>query len=235
MMGELDQICHHFATKEVLCSIQAKIMPGEAIAIIGPNGGGKTTLLKIIAGLMEPTSGAIHWSEKMHAKGYVPQLWKVDRTFPLTLEELVLSATIGPSSLGPFYSKKERELAKEMLHQLRLDHCASLSLQVASGGQLQRALLARALLPNPSLLLLDEATSQIDPASTLLIEETIKNEVARGHTCLFVTHQLEQVRRLASRVWCVQRTLEEFAPEEICLHHGQGLFHSPHQGAHSIN
>lgn len=227
----LNNVCHSYGNKEVLCSIQAQIQKGEIIGLIGPNGGGKSTLMKIIAGLIEPTRGSITIVPPAKI-GYVPQHWKVDRTFPLTLKELVLSAAIGPKSFGVSYCKTSLQRAQHLLEAIGLYEEKSLLLSEASGGQLQRALLARALFHSPELLLLDEATAQIDPESRKIISKLIQDSSRAGVTCLMVSHHLREIASMASRLFCIQKTMEEMAPEKLCAHHQLGLYHNPNPPSH---
>lgn len=228
----LDKVCHSYGDKEVLCSINAQISKGEIIGIIGPNGGGKSTLIKIIAGLIAPTRGSVLLSPGTLI-GYVPQYWKVDRSFPLTLNELVLTASIDSKSYGIFHKNEELEKAGALLEKIGLSDASSLLLQEASGGQLQRALLARALYHQPGLLLLDEATAQIDPESRKIISQLIKEQSQQGVTILWVSHHLREIASMASRLFCIQKTKEEMAPEELCTHHQLGLYHNPQPASHS--
>lgn len=228
---QIKNICHSYGEKEVLCSISSKVQAGEIIGIIGPNGGGKTTLIKILAGLLTPTRGSVNFTPTA-VTGYVPQLWRVDRSFPLTLKELVLTATISNKSLGFSFCKSAHLRAELLLDDMGLRKEKDLLLHQASGGQLQRALLARALFNNPTLLLLDEATAQIDPDSRKRITKIISEKAKQQVTCILVSHHLNEIAHIADRIWCLQTTLEEMTPSKICMHHNLGLYHKPNPPGH---
>lgn len=207
------------------------VFENECVCIIGPNGGGKTTLLKLIAGLLTPDSGDIRLfgeNPKYRRKdlAYVPQHLSFDRAFPITVLELVLQGRLSRSSLFGPYRREDKEAALDALDSLGLIHRAKEPISTLSGGQIQRALIARALASQPKLLLLDEPTSSVDPEMRGSIYEQIEALTAQM-TVIMVTHDLQAVINNVRRVLCVQRELIPYSPEDICKHFAVGLYHTP--------
>lgn len=208
-----------------------EIAKGSFIGIIGPNGGGKTTLLKLLMGFIHPSKGKIRIfgksPEQARTKiGYVPQVHKCDREFPITVHELILLGALSTSSLFGTYSKEVKQNALELIDELGLSPHIKKSFGSLSGGLAQRALLARALLSDPDLLLLDEPTANVDPASTSLIMN--KLQALKGEkTILIVTHDLRTIAERVDQILCIQGQITTYHPKEICEHFAFGLYHTP--------
>ncbi len=184
------------------------IQSGESIAIIGPNGGGKTTLLRLLLGRLTPDSGTIEVGGEAASRasvrvGYVPQSLELDRMFPVTVMDLVLMGRLCRNSFG-FASRADRKAVAETLLDLGLDHLARRAFAELSGGQRQSVLLARALVNRPDILFLDEPTTHIDLSSAERLQEIIARFVGRM-TVLTVSHDLNFVARHVGRVLCVDR------------------------------
>ncbi len=208
-----------------------EIAKGSFIGIIGPNGGGKTTLLKLIMGFLQPNKGKVRIFGKSPEQsrtriGYVPQVHKCDREFPITVEELVLLGALAKTSVFGVYPKTSKEKALELIHELGLSPHIKKSFGSLSGGLAQRALLARALLSDPDLLLLDEPTANVDPASSSLIMEKLE-ALKRKKTILIVTHDLRTIAERVDQILCVQGQISTYHPKEICEHFAFGLYHTP--------
>ena len=208
-----------------------EITSGSFVGIIGPNGGGKTTLLKLLMGFIRPSKGLIHvfGSPPVNARtkiGYVPQFHRCDREFPITVLELVLLGALSKTNIFGVYPKDIKEKALQLIDELGLSSHIKHSFGALSGGLAQRALLARALLSDPELLLLDEPTANVDPTSTTLIMERL--EKLKGEkTILLVTHDLQTIVERVDRVLCVQGQITSYLPEEVCKHFAFGLYHTP--------
>lgn len=206
-----------------------EIERGKFVGIIGPNGGGKTTLLKLLMGFLQPNKGQIRLfgeaPELVRTRiGYVPQVHKCDREFPITVHELVLLGALSNKTLK--YSKEIKEKALSLIDELGLTNHMKKAFGSLSGGLAQRALLARALLCDPELLLLDEPTANVDPASTTLIMEKLES-LKTQKTILIVTHDLRTIAEKVDEILCVQGQITTYRPEEICEHFAFGLYHTP--------
>ncbi|MBA3602386.1 MAG: metal ABC transporter ATP-binding protein [Parachlamydiaceae bacterium] len=215
----------------ILKNISFTIYPGESVGIIGPNGGGKTTLLKLIMGFLKPTTGKISLfgsspQQAINEIGYVPQVMRFDRQFPISVYELALSGRLSRLPWYGVYNKEDHQITNDILENLELTpfkHCAFGTL---SGGQAQRVLIARALVSQPKLLLLDEPTANVDVKAEAKIYELLK-ELRGKITIVMVTHDLSTAIDQVQRVLCVQKTLLSLLPEEVCEHFALGLYHKP--------
>lgn len=195
----------------VLQTLQFSVTAGQYIGIIGPNGGGKTTLLKIVLGLLSPTSGTLsvfgmspHAARKKGLIGYVPQrAGQAARQFPATVEEVVRSGLAAfPRSSD---TRKRVQQALQEADVLPLRHRL---LHELSGGQCQRVLIARALVAAPKLLILDEPATGVDTPSKKKFYDLLLSLCRdRGMTILFVTHDIDAIAHDVHRVLCVNRTL----------------------------
>ncbi|HOJ51995.1 MAG TPA: ABC transporter ATP-binding protein [Syntrophales bacterium] len=177
--------------------------------IVGPNGGGKTTILKLILGLLTPTRGSIEvlGTTPENARplvGYMPQYLHFDPHFPATVMDIVLMGLMKQNHpIGPF-GKKSRVKALEALSRLGMEKFAHRPFASLSGGQRQRVLIARALACEPELLLLDEPTTNVDAATEIDLFELLR-EMSERMTCVVVTHDLGFVSQYVKEVVCVNR------------------------------
>ena len=220
-------------TKEepIITNASFSIKKGEFIGIIGPNGGGKTTLLKLLMGFLTPWSGSIsifgkNPKEYPNGIAYVPQALRFDKQFPITVLELTLGGRLSHLPWWGCFSKNDREIALEALEKVKLTEFANKPFGTLSGGQAQRALIARALASHPSLLLLDEPTANVDTQAEGEIQELLlqlQNEL----TILMVTHDIRAIIQQVGRVLCVQRHVESITPHDLCEHFALGLYHYP--------
>jgi len=207
---EFEDVSFAFGHHLVLDHIDFSVEQGEFATIVGPNGGGKTTLLKLILGSLRPDSGRIsvfgQAPEKACIKvGYMPQYAHLDPKFPVTVMDVVLMGRLGQSRFG-FYTKKDWQAAYQALEYIQIAHLENSHLSQLSGGQRQRVLIARALCTQPDLLLLDEPASNIDPASESALFSILK-KLNTKMTILIVSHDLGFVSRYVNRVICVNKTL----------------------------
>jgi zinc transport system ATP-binding protein len=204
----------------VLEDVDLAIGRHEFLAVVGPNGGGKTTLLKLILGLLKPWSGEVvrHLSGRRGAIGWVPQFSSFDRDFPLRVESLVLMGRLGASGLLLPYRQSDRRRAAEVLALLQLSELSRLPIGELSGGQLQRVLIARALAGDPEILLLDEPTSSVDPESREVLADALSDLNARIPVVV-VTHDVSALSRQVTRVVFVNRRLVEVDALPAGEHH----------------
>jgi len=203
-----------------LSDVCLDVADGEFLGIIGPNGGGKSTLLKAILGLIPVDSGAvqIYGEEVKNRKtsvGYVPQFAALDRRFPITVFEVVLTGTLKPG-LSPFhrYKSEDRERAEKTLEQVGISALAGRQISELSGGEFQRMLIARALAVQPKLLLLDEPTASVDAASREHIYELL-GKLNQKITIVLVTHDLLAVSSQIHRLACLNGGLVYHGEPEL--------------------
>lgn len=199
----------HFAYngQPVLENVTFSVPAGEFLALLGPNGGGKTTLLKLLVGLLKPSRGAIRLlgepvERALPRVGYVPQDTNVNKDFPVTVTEAVLMGRLGPGRwLGP-PGVSDRAAAARALERMGLDDLAARRLGELSQGQRQRVLIARALASSPELLLLDEPTASVDPSAQGDLFDLLR-DVNDEATIIVVSHDLSAVSSYVRAVACV--------------------------------
>jgi len=220
----------------ILEAVNLTLSKGEFVVLFGPNGGGKTTLLKLLMGFLKPARGTLSLFGKSPVQmrkmmGYVPQKGPFDPLFPLTTLDVVLQGALSRTTrwgrLPPLWKEKGRAL----LHQMGLSHLEKRPFGRLSGGQAQRALIARALLGEPSLLLLDEPTAHVDPGAEKEILDLLIR-LKRECTILLVSHQLTSLLSHADQLLLVNRTATPFQPHEICQHFELGLYPNKKTYAH---
>ena len=196
----------------VLEDINLKIKDKHFLGIIGPNGGGKSTLLKAIVGLVDYKKGEIKIYGKKPADlngilGYVPQASKFDKNFPINVEEVILSGILKDNlKIFKKYTKKDKNKAKKIMKRLDIINLKKRQIGQLSGGQLQKVLIGRALMTEPKILLLDEPTTSIDASSTTQIYELL-NELNKDMTIIIVSHNMEAVASYLDSVACLNKKL----------------------------
>jgi zinc transport system ATP-binding protein len=197
-----------YGREVVLDHVDLEIQPRDFLAIIGPNGGGKTTLLKVMLGLLKPWSGEVvtHLPPERGRLGYVPQFSTFDKNFPLRIADLVLMGTLGRHGLLSRYSREDRAAAQRALEQLGLGEVARAHVAEVSGGQLQRALIARAIVSDPAVLFLDEPTASIDAESRGSLMGLLE-ELNREIPIVVVTHDVTSIAPMVRRIACINRRL----------------------------
>ncbi len=198
---------------DAIQDINLTVSEGEYLGIIGPNGGGKTTLISAITGIIRPDSGSVRiFGEEGRAArsniGYVPQNSKVSRDFPITVSETVMTAFL-KGGAHPFrrFDSSDREKALSYLEKLGLSELSERNVSALSGGEFQRLLIARALAGEPRLLVLDEPVSNVDPKSREVIYSLLESLNKEGQTILMVTHDLFAISSAVGSIACLNRTL----------------------------
>lgn len=208
---ECKDVSFAYGAIPVLEQIDFTVHEGEFLGIVGPNAGGKSTLLKLILGLLKPQVGTVKVlgdaaGEHKQEIGYVAQYPSFPRDFPITVEQTVLMGLLGATlSLG-IHSKKDREVTARSLREVEIHDLAQRQIGTLSGGQLQRVLLARALVSQPRILILDEPTANIDQRMESDIFDLLK-QLNQRMTILVVSHDIAFISSYVSQVACLNRTL----------------------------
>lgn len=197
----LKNVTVSYRNTEALHDASLEVEKGSFVGIIGPNGGGKTTLLKTVLGFLKPDSGSVIITEKKDKISYVPQTASLERDFPITVREAVLTAFLS-SGLHPFrlFRTSEKQKAEELLRLVGLEKKAESAVSRLSGGEFQRMLIARALATSPEVMLLDEPTANIDPESSEKIFALLTELNSEGMTVITVTHDIPSVLKTADRL-----------------------------------
>ena len=215
---ECDQVSVAFGGMKVLDQVTLRVSEGDFLGIIGPNGGGKTTLLRLILGLEKPVSGSVRVfglppGASPGRIGYVPQRLFFDREFPISVRDLVLMGRIAKKKLFQHYNPVDCRKTDEAIHLAGLDRLREHRIGSLSGGELQRALIARALAGEPELLLLDEPTASIDPLMKSSIYELLDGLKERL-TIILVSHDTATISRYVHRTVELNGTLEQHERSE---------------------
>lgn len=219
----------------VLEDVDLPLYPRDYLAVIGPNGGGKTTLVKLILGLLKPWSGKIvdHLPPRRGKFGYVPQFSSFDRGFPIRVADAVLMGKLGERGFIRSYTRADREDVARVLARLRLEDLARASISELSGGQLQRVLIARAVVSEPAALFLDEPTASIDAESREVLRELL-SELNETIPIVVVTHDVTAIAPAVKHVACVNRRVTWHEPGALAHELLEASYGEPLGHAHSI-
>lgn len=195
----------------VLKNISLNVFQHDFLGVIGPNGGGKTTLLKTILGLVNPASGTISFfrdgvkADKINI-GYLPQINQIDKKFPISVHDVILSGmTIRRNMFSP-YSKEQKKRVGDVARQMGLEKLLDRPIGVLSGGQLQRTLLGRAIIDNPDLLVLDEPNSYVDKRFETNFYKILE-DINKDTAIILVSHDVGTVISLVKNIACVNEGL----------------------------
>lgn len=208
--------------KVILSDLNFKIEKGDYLCVVGENGSGKSTFMKTLLGLQPQLGGTITFDDglKKNEIGYLPQQTVVQKDFPASVEEIVLSGCQGCMGLRPFYRKEEKQLAKENMEKMEVTSLAKRCYRELSGGQQQRVLLARALCATRKLLLLDEPVSGLDPKVTAQMYELIERLNQEGITIIMISHDIAAALKYATHILHVDKKIffgskEEYLKSEM--------------------
>ncbi len=195
-------LCLGYEHVSVLSDLNFSLDAGSYLCIVGENGSGKTTLMRTILGLQSPLSGEIIWENGTRRMeiGYLPQQTSIQRDFPATVWEIVLSGCQGRAGLRPFYNREEKELARASMDRTGVTVLKDRCYRTLSGGQQQRVLLARALCAARSVFLLDEPVSGLDPNATREMYQLIEKLNQDGMTILMISHDIGAALRYATHI-----------------------------------
>jgi len=216
---QIQNVWFAYNGKTVLQDVSLNIQPGDFIAMIGPNGGGKTTLLKLMLGLLRPDQGSIKvlggpTEKASHHIGYVPQDVHINRSFPITAIDVVLMGKLRPDKRWALNSAQDRREALDALERIEIADCANSKIDALSGGQRQRVFIARALVAQPKILLLDEPTASIDARGQAEFYRLLK-ALNKDMTILVVSHDLVAISTHVKSVACVNKRLHHHNQAEI--------------------
>jgi len=215
---KLDKVCFSYNKEEVIKDISLEIKKGDYVGVVGPNGGGKTTLLKLILGLLNPKSDSIklfdidlkdfkNWSRI----GYVSQRVFVETNFPITVEEIVTMGRYGKRGLFNLPTKEDKEKTLQALREVGMLEYKDRQINDLSGGQKQRVFIARALTTEPDVMLLDEPTAGVDIKTQKQFYKLLeKLNMELKLTLVLITHDLDVVMHEANKLAYINKTLEYF-------------------------
>ena len=199
--------------RTVLRDVNLTVYDRDFLGIIGPNGGGKTTLIKCILGLLKPLSGDISFTSSRTAgnlqltMGYLPQYNSIDRKFPITVEEVILSGLSSKKSLISRFTKEHKEKAHQVIVRMGLEGLEERAIGALSGGQLQRALLGRAIISDPEVVILDEPSTYIDKRFEARLYQLLA-EINKDCAIILVSHDIGTVLQQVKSIACVNETLD---------------------------
>ena len=207
----VDNVSFSFGTVPILSNINLVIHEGEFLGLVGPNAGGKSTLLKLILGLLQADTGNITVFDQQPARGrsrigYVPQHPAFQRDFPINVRDTVLLGCLGNTRWSGGYRKQDKEIANAILQAVEIEHIGDQFIGSLSGGQLQRVLIARALASRPDILILDEPTTNIDIRAEEDIFALLK-QYSEHMTIIVVSHDIGFISTYVNRVACLNQTL----------------------------
>lgn len=213
-----------YEKKPVLEAVSFEVEQGDYLCIVGENGSGKTTLMKGILGLMPVRSGSIQFGDgiKPDHIGYLPQQTVVQRDFPASVFEVVLSGCLNRLGMRPFYSGQEKRRALETLKRLGIEDLRYKSYKALSGGQQQRVLLARALCATEKIVLLDEPATGLDPIVTGELYEIVRELNRSGVTIIMISHDIKTAVENANKILHIGNAAEFFGPTEEYLKSAAG-------------
>ena len=220
---EIKNLSAGYDNRTVLHDVNLTIYERDFLGIIGPNGGGKTTLIKCILGLLKPTAGEILYNTDSPSPevagsqclplitrlsmGYLPQYSSIDRKFPITVEEVILSGLSSQKPLASRFNTRHREKARHVIARMGLEGMEQRAIGALSGGQLQRALLGRAIISDPQVVILDEPSTYIDKRFEARLYELL-TEINEECAIILVSHDIGTVLQQVKSIACVNETLD---------------------------
>ena len=203
----------------VLKKVSLDILQNDFLGIIGPNGGGKTTLLKTLLGLIKPSRGTISFfrdEEKCNELniGYLPQINQIDKNFPISVNDVILSGLTMPTRFFSSYTKQQKERAGNVAKQMGVEELLDRPIGALSGGQLQRTLLGRAIVDQPDLLILDEPNTYVDKRFETNFYKLLE-DINRDTAIVLVSHDVGTVISLVKNIACVNAGLHYHAGSNV--------------------
>ncbi len=227
----IEKLAAGYDGQQVLHDVNLQIADRDFLGIIGPNGGGKTTLIKCILGLLPLQSGTIRFFRNGQpvehiTMGYLPQYSSIDRKFPISVEEMILSGLSVKKSLTSRFTAEHREKVQAIIARMGLEGLERRSIGQLSGGQLQRALLGRAIVSDPATVILDEPSTYIDKQFEARLYELL-TEINRECAIILVSHDIGTVLQNVKSIACVNETLDYHPATEVTSEWLEKNFHCP--------
>ncbi len=206
---ELNSVTAGYNGKVVIRDVNLEIYEDDFIGVVGPNGGGKTTLLRVTLGTLRPMKGKVTYysvKDKGNIKriGYLPQLNMIDRKFPISAMGVVLSGLMSKNGLLKKYSRKDKQLASQMMDKMGIAHLKDKSIGELSGGQMQRVFLCRAIISSPKLLILDEPNTFVDNKFEGELYQHLR-ELNKTMAIILVSHDIGTITTYVKTIACVNR------------------------------
>ena len=221
MLIKADNVSLGYDGKTVAEGISFEVSRGDYLCVVGENGSGKSTLIKALTGINPPISGSIEKSPKLKngGIGYLPQQTDLQRDFPASVREIVLSGCLKSGKFKPFYTKSDRKTASENMEKMGIKNLESKCFRELSGGQRQRVLLARALCAGRELLILDEPVSGLDTLAEKEMYSVIKELNGEGIAVIMITHDIKAAEKYADKFLVIGKevfygTREEFIEKQ---------------------
>lgn len=216
---KIENLSAGYDRKTVLHDINLEISEKDFLGIIGPNGGGKTTLMKVILGLLKPSEGKITFYDngipvEQLEIGYLPQYNSIDKKFPISIYEVILSGLNRQKSLFSRFTKEHHDRVKETISMMGLEGMENKPIGQLSGGQMQRALLGRAIVSNPKAIILDEPNTYIDKRFEARLYSLLK-EINKQRAVILVSHDIGSVLQTVKSIACVNGTLDYHPQSEV--------------------
>ncbi|MCD8029415.1 MAG: metal ABC transporter ATP-binding protein [Bacteroides sp.] len=228
---QIEKLSAAYDGRQVLHDVDLTVYERDFLGIIGPNGGGKTTLVKCILGLMDTTGGQLRFFRNGMpidhlTMGYLPQYSTIDRKFPISVEEVVLSGLSSHKSLTGRFHRIHREKAQQVIERMGLEGLEKRPIGKLSGGQLQRALLGRAIISDPAAVILDEPSTYIDKQFEARLYELLA-EINEERAIILVSHDIGTVLQNVKSIACVNETLDYHPDTGITGEWLEKNFHCP--------
>lgn len=209
---QINNIWANYGKRDILQDVSLIIEENDFLGIIGPNGGGKTTLVKILLGLLKPEKGSIIFYQDGKPvdkiiMGYLPQFSQIDKKFPISAREVILSGLAHKKSVFNKYNHNDYKRVDEIINQLGLNGIENRQIGQLSGGQLQRVLLGRAIVAHPQLLILDEPNTYLDSEGEERLYDSLE-QINKESAIILVSHDQSSIKRYAKRIALVDTSLE---------------------------
>ena len=204
---EIRNLSAGYDNRTVLHDVNLTVYERDFLGIIGPNGGGKTTLIRCILGLLKPFSGTITYHPAQLSLGYLPQYTRIDRKFPITVEEVILSGLGSKKPLTARFTRADHDKARAVIARMGLEGMEKRPIGALSGGQLQRTLLGRAIISDPQVVILDEPSTYIDKRFEARLYELLA-EINQECAIILVSHDIGTVLQQVKSIACVNETLD---------------------------